>query len=393
MDFSLSSDQTMMVDATRRMVAEDIEPVLAANDPDKPLPKPAALAILQAAARMGITAARLPQAEGGAGLSVLDYGLICEQLPTMAAFLIQCQETAVLRLHYGSNPEQRKRFLPDLIAGKRIATTATTEPDGGSDPRGTRTTAVDQGDHVVVNGNKMWITNGSIADIVNVTCRRGGPNDGRNLMRVVIDRDESPFEAREIDVIGMRQSHLAEMVFDNCRVPKANCFGESGDAAKILTVTWLAGRCLLGLAAVNLATRAFEATRAYAGVRKQFGTYIGGFQLVQQGLADMETAIVASRLLCYNALSAIDRGERANGLSAMAKRFTIDSCDRAIAIGMRLHGAMGLSRELGIERLARDVRMLSIPDGTPEILTLIHGREITGLDAFRPLGSESKPRK
>jgi alkylation response protein AidB-like acyl-CoA dehydrogenase len=109
MDFSLSSEQTMMVDATRRMVAEDIEPVLAANDPDKPLPKPAALAILQAASRMGITAARLPQAEGGAGLSALDYGLICEQLPTMAAFLIQCQETAVLRLHYGSNPEQRKR--------------------------------------------------------------------------------------------------------------------------------------------------------------------------------------------------------------------------------------------------------------------------------------------
>jgi len=234
----------------------------------------------------------------------------------------------------------------------------------------------------VVNGRKMWITSGSIADIVSVTCRKAGQSDGRNLLRVVIDRDESPFEAREIDVIGMQQSHLAEMVFDNCRVPKANCFGEAGDAARVLTTTWLAGRPLLGLAAVNLATRAFEATREYAGLRKQFGSPIGAFQLIQQGLADMETAIVASRLLCYNALAAIDRGERANGQSAMAKRFAVDSCDRAIAIGMRIHGAMGLSRELGIERLARDVRMLSIPDGTPEILTLIQGRELTGIGAF-----------
>lgn len=133
-----------------------------------------------------------------------------------------------------------------------------------------------------------------------------------------------------------------------------------------------------------MAQKAFEAARAYVGVRKQFGQTIGSFQLIQQGLADIETAIVASRLLCYNALAAIDRGERANGLSAMAKRFAVETCDRAIATAMRIHGAMGLSRELGLERLARDVRMLSIPDGTSEILTLIQGREITGVDPFRP---------
>ena len=119
MEFTLSSEQTMMVDAARRMVSDEIEPILAANDRDKPLPKPAALEILGAAARMGITAARLPQADGGSGLSVLDFGLICEPLPVAAGFLIQCQETAVIRLFYGSNDEQRKRFLPDLIAGKR----------------------------------------------------------------------------------------------------------------------------------------------------------------------------------------------------------------------------------------------------------------------------------
>jgi alkylation response protein AidB-like acyl-CoA dehydrogenase len=135
--------------------------------------------------------------------------------------------------------------------------------------------------------------------------------------------------------------------------------------------------------AVNLAQKALDLAVDYAKVRKQFGRAIGAFQLIQQDLADIHTAVVTSRLVCYHALAAIDRGERANGLSAMAKRYAVDACDRAIALAMRVHGAMGLSEELGLERMARDVRMISIPDGTPGILTLIHGRELTGLDPFR----------
>jgi alkylation response protein AidB-like acyl-CoA dehydrogenase len=135
--------------------------------------------------------------------------------------------------------------------------------------------------------------------------------------------------------------------------------------------------------AVGLAQKALDIARNYAGVRKQFGKLIGGFQLVQQDLAEIETCVLSSRLVCYNALAAIDRGERANGLSAMAKRYAVDACDRAIALAMRLNGAMGLSKELGLEQMARDVRTLTIPDGTPGILTLIQGREITGLDPFR----------
>ena len=118
-------------------------------------------------------------------------------------------------------------------------------------------------------------------------------------------------------------------------------------------------------------------------MRKQFGRSIGAFQLIQSDLAEAHTAVLTSRLLCYHALAAIDRGVRANGLSAMAKRYSVDACDRAVALAMRVHGGMGLSMELGLERMARDIRMLTIPDGTPGILTLIHGRELTGLDAFR----------
>jgi alkylation response protein AidB-like acyl-CoA dehydrogenase len=135
--------------------------------------------------------------------------------------------------------------------------------------------------------------------------------------------------------------------------------------------------------AAHLAQKALDAARSYAGIRKQFGRYIGGFQLIQNDLAEIETAVLTSRLVCYNALAAIDRGERANGLSAMAKRYAVDACDRAIALAMRIHGAIGLSRELGLEQMARDVRTISIPDGTPGILTLIQGRELTGIDPFR----------
>lgn len=383
MDFALTDDQRMMIDAARRMVASDIAPIVAAQPQDKPLPKPAAIAILKHCATLGITAARVPEEGGGAGMKLLDYGLVTEQLPLVAASVLQPQETTIARLYHGSTAEQRERFLPALIAGEKITCTATTEPDVGSDPRGVRTRVTRDGDWLVIDGNKLWISNASICDLVNVTCRTEGGEPGRDLTRVVVDRAESPFATHEIDVIGMHQNHLGEVEFVDCRVPARNALGNSGDAARVLTLTWLANRPLIGLGAVHMAQRALDLACEYAGTRKQFGKLIGGFQLVQQDLADMQTMIVSSRLLCYNALAALDRGERANGLSAMAKRYAIEHCDRAIALAMRVHGAMGLSREVGLERMARDVRMLSIPDGTPGILTLIQGRELTGLDPFR----------
>jgi hypothetical protein len=383
MNFDLNPEQKMMVDATQRLVSSSIMPILNSHPKNKPLPKAAAIQILKLCAQLGVTAARVPEEGGGAGMKFIDYGLMTEQLPVVAAGILQPQETTITRLYYGTTPEQREKLLPSLISGEKITCTATTEPDVGSDPRGVKTKVRVEDDHLVLNGSKLWISNASICDVVNVTCRTENGESGKDLTRVVVDREESHFETREIDVIGLQQGHLGEVVFNDCRVPKFNMLGNSGDAAKILTLTWLANRPLLGLGAVSLAQKAFDMSCEYAGIRKQFGKLIGGFQLIQQDLADMQTAIVASRLLCYNALLALDRGERANGLSAMAKRYAIDNCDRAIQLAMRIHGAIGLSRELGLEELARDVRMLSIPDGTNGILTLIQGREITKLDTFR----------
>ncbi len=383
MDFSLSEEQRMMVDAARKLVDKHIQPILNANDRDRALPKPVILKIMEKAAELGLTAARIPEASGGAGLRMLDYGLITEQIPPNVTLIVQPHEATTARVFFGCSEEQKERYLADLMTGRKIACTASTEPDVGSDPRGIKTTVTEDGDHLVLKGRKQWISNSTVCDLMNVTCRKVNADGTTSLARVLVDPLESPFEAREIQMHGLRQAPLGEVAFDGCRVPRRNLCPDTGETAKLLTLTWLANRPLVGLLAVGAGQKALDAARKYAGERKQFGRYIGGFQLIQNDLADIETAVISSRLLCYNALAALDRGERANGLSAMAKRYAVDSCDRAIALAMRIHGAMGLSRELGLEQLARDVRSLTIPDGTPGILTLIQGRELTGIDPFR----------
>ncbi|MCL4763917.1 MAG: acyl-CoA/acyl-ACP dehydrogenase [Burkholderiales bacterium] len=384
MDFALTQEQQMMREAARSMVEREIAPVLAAHAPDRPMPKAAALSIFGALANLGITAPRLPERDGGGGLKMLDYGLMFEQLPPVVSIALLAHECTIARIWAETTPENRERFLPELIAGRRICCTGTTEPDVGSDPRSVKTRVVRDADTLVINGRKMWITNVTICDVINVSCAEGTDERGLSrLRRVVVDRAEAPFETREIPSLGLRQGHLGEAVFNDTRVPARNALGTSGDAARMLTLTWNGNRPLVGLAAVHLAQRALDAAREYAGIRVQFGKPIGGHQLIQKNLADIETAVTTSRLLCYFALDQMDRGERANGTSAMAKRYATSACEQAISVAMQVHGAMGISAELGLEALYRDVRMLPIPDATNEILTLIQGREITGLEAFR----------
>lgn len=384
MDFELSEEQRLLQESARKIAERHIRPELESHDRNRPLPKEAMLRIFQVFAREGLTAPRLPVELGGSGMRMLDYGLVFEQLPAVIANSLISHEVTVTRIGLGSEEEQRRRLLPDLIAGRKICCTGTTEPDIGSDPRGVKTRVHADGDHLVINGRKMWITNASISDVVVVTCSAGTDSNGRNLLqRVVVERPVSPYETREIECLGLRQGHLTEILFDNCRVPKQNALGSVGDAARLLTTTWNGNRPLLGLMAVNMAQRALDAAIEYAGVRRQFGRLIGNTQLIQERLADIATAVETSRFLCYRALAQIDLGRRANGLSAMAKRYATTACLQAVSLAMSVHGAMGISVELGLEELFRDARMLLVPDGTNEILALIVGRELTGLDAFR----------
>ena len=383
MEFERTEDQALLVDSARRIVETEIKPILDRNPQDRPLAKVEMLKIFAVFSREGLTAPRLPVEAGGSGMKMLDYGMVYEQLPPVVAISLLSHEVTITRVHAESTEEQRERFLPDAIAGRKICCTGSTEPDTGSDPRGIKTRVAERDGKLVVNGRKMWITNGSISDIAVVTCVATDPSGKAQMRRIAIEREASPYQTREIPCVGLRQGHLAELLFDDVGVPDNNALGAAGDAARVLTITWNVNRPLMGLSAVHLAQRALDAAIAYAGMRKQFGRLIGATQLVQERLADIATAVETSRLLCYKALDDVDRGVRSNGPSAMAKRYATNACLQAISLAMGVHGAMGVSDEMGLEQLFRDARMLIVPDGTNEILALMIGRELTGIDAFR----------
>jgi len=386
-EFKLTPDQELMSDSIRRLVERDVNPLLAQHDPNQPLPKSAFLAVLGKLADLGLTGARLPEEAGGPGITMLDYGIMFEQIPPAIGLSLIAHEATTSRLNADCNDEQRRRFLPDLVAGRKIGCTGSTEPDTGSDPRGIKTRLTQQGDSLLLNGCKMWITNVSAADLILVTCLdcRGSASRGQ-VVKVVVEQAQSPFEAREIDTIGLRQGMLGEAVFDNCKVPLANLIESPAGGTEVLKVSWAVNRPLFGLLAVHLAQRACDIAMDYAKVRKQFGKPIAAHQLVQKNLSDIVTAITTSRLLCFHALSLVDQGQPADGAAAMAKRYAQNACHEAVWQSMNVLGAMGLSTEAKVEALYRDIRMIPIPDGTNEILALIHGRELTGLEAFRGSG-------
>lgn len=384
MDFALTNVQEQMRDSVRKLVDREIAPVLERNARDRALPKAEMVGLFQRIAEYGLLCPRVPEDAGGPGISMLDYGIMFEQIPPTVSMSMLSQDSCLARLHAECTPEQKQRFMPDLMAGRKLACTGSTEPDTGSDPRGIKTRVRRAGSTAVLNGRKMWITNVSACDLILVTCiDEGSSRNGRPvIVKVVVERDKAPFEAREIDAIGLNQGYLGEAVFEDCEVPIENIV-ESDGGTKVLNRSWHVNRCMVGLQAVHLAQKAYEAALDYARVRRQFGKPIAAHQLVQKNFSDMVTAITTSRLLCYRALWLMDQGEEADGAAAMAKRHAQMACTEAVWQAMNVHGAMGLSREARIEEMFRDIRMLPIPDGTNEILALIHGRELTGFEALR----------
>jgi alkylation response protein AidB-like acyl-CoA dehydrogenase len=342
------------------------------------------LKLYAALAPLGLMAPRLPEEAGGSAMPYLTYGMIMEELPPMLGISIVSHESTATRIYLGADEEQKRRFLPALVKGTAIACSGISEPNVGSDPRAIETRARREGDQVVIDGNKLWITNGTVADLMVAVAAMAGTEARKStITRVVVERAHSPYQAREVAAIGMRQGHLSEIVFDGCRVPARNVLGEPGDAHQALTLTWLANRPLMGLMAVGLAQRGLDACLAYVGVRKQFGRHIGSFQLVQQMLSEMLARIDASRLLCLRALALMDEGARSNKEASTAKWFATENCLQALHLAMQVHGASGLTAEVGLERLFRDARMLTIPDGTTQIQHLIVGQELTGFRSFR----------
>ena len=380
MDFALSEEQRIALDAWRRVIERDIAPVTARYK-DEVIPKEAAHALLRIAGEYGVGRGWVGEDDGGLGVDFLTSGLLYEELSRVSPDLAGVSfvnEGAALKIARTGSPALKARYLPGLIAGDLVGCSAVSEPGIGSSVREMRTRAVRDGTSWRIIGEKMWTSNATIADLVIVVARTGESE----FTMFLVDREEHGFKSVEIDKLGLNGWSLGQIVFEDVVVPEENMLGGLGGGLRETMKGFERSRCFVSTLALGIAHAALDASVRYAGERHAFGKPIAGHQLVQRLLAEMATDLHAAQLLVYRGLWLMAQGSRCEIEAAVAKSFATEAALRVASNAIQVHGACGISREFPIERHFRNARMLTIPDGTTQINQLVIGRSLTGVDAF-----------
>lgn len=380
MDFALSEEQRIALDGWRRFVERDVRSITSRYR-DILIPAAELKQLLGMMAPYGVGCGWVPEDGGGIGLDFLTSGLLYEELARVSADLAGAafvNEGAAIKLYNVGSEALKARYLAPTLRGELIGCSAISEPDVGSNVRAMRTRAVKDGDGYRISGEKMWISNSSVADYVTVVAKTGE----QEFTMFLVDRAEHGFETREIDKLGLNAWSLGQVVLQDTWVPAANIMGGLGGGLRETMKGFERSRCFISLLGLGMAQASLEASIAYACEREQFGKPIGGHQLVQQLIAEMATELEAARLMVYRALSLLDQGKGTNIEAAMAKAFATEAVQRITSKAIQVHGAFGISRELPVERHFRSARMLTIPDGTTQINNLIIGRSLLGINAF-----------
>jgi acyl-CoA dehydrogenase len=333
-------------------------------------------ALYREAAAAGLLGVGYPEELGGTGGDLTHALVAGEELvlaghsPGLAAGLSSHSIALPPILRAGSEA-QRRRFVPPVLAGERIAALAITEPGGGSDVARLATRAVRDGDVYVVDGAKTFITSGCRADLVTCAVRTGGDGHG-GISLLVIERDTPGFTvSRKLDKMGWWASDTAELSFDGCRVPADNLIGGEGAGFAVIMMNFVGERLFLAGQCVAIAELAYRESVRYARERSAFGRPLGGFQVTRHKLADMATRIAAARAVTGEVAVRAVRGEVVAGLAAMAKNTATDACSWVVDQAVQLHGGYGFMREYLVERLYRDARLYPIGGGTREIMNEI----------------------
>jgi len=379
-DFALSEEQRIALDAWRRVIERDIAPVTARYK-DEVIPKEAAHALLRIAGEYGVGRGWVGEDDGGLGVDFLTSGLLYEELSRVSPDLAGVSfvtEGAALKIARTGSPALKARYLPGLIAGDLVGCSAVSEPGIGSSVREMRTRAVRDGTSWRIIGEKMWTSNATIADLVIVVARTGESE----FTMFLVDREEHGFKSVEIDKLGLNGWSLGQIVFEDVVVPEENMLGGLGGGLRETMKGFERSRCFVSTLALGIAHAALDASVRYAGERHAFGKPIAGHQLVQRLLAEMATDLHAAQLLVYRGLWLMAQGSRCEIEAAVAKSFATEAALRVASNAIQVHGACGISREFPIERHFRNARMLTIPDGTTQINQLVIGRSLTGVDAF-----------
>jgi len=383
--FDLSGEQREILDSADRFARRELHDLSVRMDAEEWWP-PDAFPKLGAEGYLGVT---IPVAYGGAGLDLASAGLVAQAFArwnhALALSWVAHDNLCANNIHRNANEAQRRRYLPDLCSGKAIGALGLTEPGAGSDALGSmRTTARRDGDHWVLNGSKMYITNGPVADILLVYAKTDLEKGPHGISAFIIEKRFPGFHvAQKLEKMGYRGSQTGELVFDDCRVPVENLVGQENRGVAVVMSGLDLERAMISPICLGVAERAFQLSREYAQTRKQFGKPIGSFQMVQSMLADMYVAIETMRTFAYRGLaaaSAVEEGQGGRGdihmLTAASVMYAADACHRVLDNAMQIHGGSGYIWESEINRLYRSIKLLEIGAGTTEVRKMIIAGEL-----------------
>ena len=381
MDFGLTDEQEQLQREVKRFADNEIRPNAVEYDVEEKFPH----GIVDEAAEMGLIGMSIPMEYGGAGYDPIDNILVGEELfaadPGIGLSIMACSFGTENIIEFGTE-DQKERFLPDVATGDAVSGAAISEPDTGSDVSSISTRAEKDGDEWVINGNKMWITNGTVGDYFVVLCDTNPDASSRysGFSQIIVESDRDGFEADKITgKMGIRASDTAELIFNDVRVPEENLVGTRGAGFMQLMQFFDETRTMVAAQGVGIAKGAYERALEYAQEREQFGQAIGEFQAIQHKLADMATKTEAARQLTYkSAWSVENKDEQLTSLASMAKEYASRIAVEVSNEAVQTHGGSGYVNDFDVERFYRDAKITQIYEGTTEIQKNIIARELLG---------------
>ena len=377
MDFELTEEQRMVQIMTRAFAEKELKPVASQLDHDGVYP----LDQLKKLGEMGLMGVFMPEEFGGAGMDMLSYVTALEEVSKAWASLgtIMSVNNSLVcgPIWRFGTAAQKKRYLPLLARGEWLGCYALTEPSAGSDAGSIRTEAKRQGGAYLLNGNKVFTTNGSRAHLALVYAVTDPAQGKQGISAFLVERNTPGFVVGKIeDKLGLRSSETAALVFEECRVPQENLLGQEGEGFKIALETLDGGRIGIAAQALGIAQGCLEESLAYSKERSQFGHPIADFQAIQWMLADMATEIDAARLLVYRAAWLHQQSKKVTREAAMAKLFASEASNRVAYKAVQIFGGYGYIKDFAVERFFRDARVTTLYEGTSEIQRLVIARHL-----------------
>ena len=380
MDFRPTQDQELLRRTVREFAEAEIRPHVMEWDEAQAFP----MDLLPKLAALGLTGIQFGEEYGGAGLSGVDYCICIEELarvcPAVALSVAAHNGLCTAHIALVGTDAQKRKFLPRLVGGEVLGAWGLTEAGAGSDAAGMRTTAVRDGDSWVIDGAKTFITHGRTGGVMVVVAVTDRSQGHRGISAFIVEHGTAGMAAgKKENKLGMRASDTSEVIFTGCRVPGSQLLGREGEGFINTLQVLDAGRIGIAALSVGLAQGAYEAARAYAKERRQFGRPIAAFQAIQWKLADTATRIEGARLLTYRAAHLKDRGVRMTREASMAKLYASEIAVRAADDCVQIHGGYGFVKDYPAEKYFRDVKLLTIGEGTSEIQRLVIARQLLAL--------------